>query len=344
MNLLPEIKNELVIRLRQTKDKHEYVRLCVILAKDEGMSNESIAKVLRISLSSVYQYLVDYENENKTRHASKGGSKSKLNTEQAKELIDHLQKNTYLLAKTICKYVKEKYDIDYSIPGIIGWLHQNGFEYKEPIKIPGKLDPEKQESFIAEYEKLKNELKGDEEIYFMDAVHPEFQSQSVCGWIKKGEVKTLPTTNKQYRMHFIGALSLKTMNVVVQEYKTVDAEAMIEFLKHLESTSKASKIYVICDNGRANKNKAVQAYLQTSIIELRYLPAYSPNLNPIERFWKLMRERSTYNKCYKTYKDFTEAINNFFYKYAPENLDVLNKRINNNFQRIKINNINVAST
>lgn len=43
---------------------------------------------------------------------------------------------------------------------------------------------------------------------------------------------------------------------------------------------------IICDNGRSNKNKGINAYLQTSKIEIHYLPPYSPNLNPIERLWE----------------------------------------------------------
>ena len=75
------------------------------------------------------------------------------------------------------------------------------------------------------------------------------------------------------------------MQLIAQEYKSVNAESMIEFLKHLEAYSSASKIHIISDNGRANKNKAIEAYLPTSKIEIHYLPPYSPNLNPIERLW-----------------------------------------------------------
>ena len=226
---------------------------------------------------------------------------------------------------------------------MISWLNEQGFVYKQPIKVPGKLDPEKQETFIEEYEKLKKDLKPDEEIYFLDAVHPEFQSQSVSGWIKKGEVKTLPTTNKQYRLHFLGAIALANMAVVVKEYPTVDGEAMIDFLKHLENTSKASKIRVICDNGRSNKNKAVKEYLKTSKIEIHYLPPYSPNLNPIERLWKVMRERSTYNKCYATFADFTKVIYKFFVEDITKMTEVLAKRINDKFQKIQLNSVVIAS-
>jgi transposase len=343
MKLSQEIKQQLERQARHTRDKSEHTRLCIILAKSEGMSPESIAQAHRISVSSVYQYLTDYEKENKTQHDQRGGSESKLNAEQTQELLDHVQKNTYLKAKYICKYVKERYGIKYSTPGMIAWLKEHDFVYKQPIKVPGKLDPAKQEAFIEYYEKLKESLPEDHEIYFLDAVHPEFQSQSVYGWIKKGEVKTLPTTSKQYRLHFIGAVSLKNMQLIAQEYKSVNAESMIEFLKHLEASSSASKIHIISDNGRANKNKAIQAYLPTSKVEMHYLPPYSPNLNPIERLWKIMREKNTYNKCYDKFENFGKEIRKFFFEDIPKMKDILEKRINDKFQRITLNPVIIAT-
>ena len=189
---------------------------------------------------------------------------------------------------------------------------------------------------------LKANLKQDEDIYFIDAVHPEFQSQAVCGWILKTETKTLPTTNKQFRLHLIGAINLAKMKVITREYETVNSENMIDYLKHLESNSSASKIHIISDNGRANKNKALQEYLKTSKIEIHYLPSYSPNLNPIERLWKLMRERKTYNKCYENFLDFSTAIRSFFFEEIAKLGNILKERINDNFQLIKLNSIQLA--
>ena len=59
MNISPELKLELERRARKTKDKHEHTRLCVILAKSEGMSVELIAQAHRISMDSVYRYLAE---------------------------------------------------------------------------------------------------------------------------------------------------------------------------------------------------------------------------------------------------------------------------------------------
>ena len=54
----------------------------------------------------------------------------------------------------------------------------------------------------------------------------------------------------------------------------------------------ATCIYIICDNARYYRSKAVQAYLQESRIKLVFLPAYAPNLNLIERLWKFLQEAS----------------------------------------------------
>jgi transposase len=38
-------------------------------------------------------------------------------------------------------------------------------------------------------------------------------------------------------------------------------------------------------------------------IKLHYLPPYSPNLNPIERLWKVMNEHARNNKYFATAKE-----------------------------------------
>jgi transposase len=343
MNVSAEMKLELERRARETKDKDEHIRLCVILAKSEGMSIELIAQAHRISIQSVYRYVAEYQAEKKTKHDQRGGSQSKLTAEQTNELIEHIKNTTYLYAKHICSYVKMKYGIEYTVSGITFWLKEQGFVYKKPIKVPGKLDPEKQEAFIQTYEVLKESLKPDEEIFFMDAVHPEFQSKAVCGWIKSGEIKTLPTTSAQYRMHFIGALALEGMKVFAQEYEAVDADNMVTFFQALESFSSAKVIHVICDNGRSNKNKKIEEYLKTSRIKVHYLPPYSPNLNPIERLWKVLREKKTYNKYYEKFADFKKEINQFFFEEIPKIKNELASRITDKFQRIRLNTMRVAT-
>jgi transposase len=337
-----EEKQELTNLLTKTKDVQERNRLCVILAYDDDITKVSIARTLRIDPQTVDKYLKEYRRDRKTKNKPRGGSDSKLSEKDSKELTDHLQRNTYLKVQAICAYVKERYGIEYSRTGMRDWLQRQGFRYKRPEKVPGRLNPEKQRLFVEEYKSLKNDLSDGEEIYFFDATHPEYQSQSVCGWIKKGEKKTLQTTAKQVRLHIAGAIELNSLKLCSEEYSTIDSKAVIDFFKKLESSSKAGVIHVILDNAKSNKNKKLAEFIKSSKIKLHYLPPYSPNLNPIERLWKIMREKTLYNRFYESADLFFGAVRIFFQETVPKAKELLKSRINDNFQTIKLNPIKLV--
>ncbi len=134
-------------------------------------------------------------------------------------------------------------------------------------------------------------------------------------------------------MHFVGALSPAKTEVFAQKYDTINADNVINFLKDLEKSSGAESIQIICDNGRSNKNKKINEFLITSKMTIHYLSPYSPHLNPIERFRKVMREKKTYNKCYEKFIDFSDTIRTFFFEEIPKMKEQLGQRINDNFSK-----------
>jgi transposase len=329
--------------VKKTRDVNERNRVCVILGRDDGHSPSEIATILRISESSVYDYQREYDSKQKTINDPHLGRLCKLTAEQEKELKSHLGQTTYLKVSKICLYVLDNYKVKYTVAGMTNWLKRNGFVYKHPIKVPGKLDPIKQAAFLEKYDKLKADLKEGEKIFFGDAVHPEYQSQCVAGWILKNEVKTLGTTARQERLHFIGAIELTEMQIIAKEYNTVNAVNMLDFLNTLATNTEAKKIHLILDNGSSNKNKEVEKYLKNqSKIQIHYIPPYSPNLNAIERLWRVMREHTTYNKIYPRFCDFTEKIRDFFVTGVVHLKDILKKRINDNFQIIELNPVQTS--
>lgn len=64
-------------------------------------------------------------------------------------------------------------------------------------------------------------------------------------------------------------------------------------------------------------------------IELYYFPPYSPNLNPIERLWKVMNEKVRNNRYFTSPKGFREEIRRFFNEILPKLAGTLAYRINN---------------
>ena len=99
------------------------------------------------------------------------GRQPKLTEHQENELVDHLKENLYSTAGEICKYIEETYNVKFTPDGMVITLHRLGFSYKKTKIVPSKADKEKQEKFVKKYEELKNDLKPNEKVYFMDGVH-----------------------------------------------------------------------------------------------------------------------------------------------------------------------------
>ena len=52
---------------------------------------------------------------------------------------------------------------------------------------------------------------------------------------------------------------------------------------------------------------------------LNFLPPYSPELNPIERVWKLTRRRCLHNRDFPRLDEVTVAVENEFTNWAKPN-------------------------
>ena len=91
-------------------------------------------------------------------------------------------------------------------------------------------------------------------------------------------------------------------------------------------------IHLVVDGAGYHRSKEVVEAAKALGIELHYLPPYSPNLNPIERLWKVMNEYTRNNKYFADKKEFQRKINHFLDETFPEIADALISRVNDNFQ------------
>jgi len=60
------------------------------------------------------------------------------------------------------------------------------------------------------------------------------------GWIRKGVEKMIATVAGRSRVNLTGAIDLESMSIFTQEYKTIDGEATIDFLKYLDNSKGCS--------------------------------------------------------------------------------------------------------
>lgn len=308
-------------------------RIKAILLASEGWSSAMIAQALRLHQTTIDHHISEFLNKGKLKPEN-GGSDSKLSAEQTAFLISQLSDNLFHHTRDVIAFVTRTWNIIFSIPGMNKWLHRNGFTYKKPSGVPHKLSEEKQRQFIEYYKELKTTV-GDEPILFIDGVHPTQATKISYGWIRKGQKKAVKTTGSRTRLNIMGALNLKALtSPLICEYKTINEYNVSLFLNEIRKVypDYNQKIHVILDGAGYHRSQLVKDWAEEVNIRLHYLPPYSPNLNPIERMWKLMNEHARNNRYFSSTREFREAISVFFNQTLPDIADSLTSRINDHFQ------------
>jgi len=94
------------------------------------------------------------------------------------------------------------------------------------------------------------------------------------------------------------------------------------------------RLPIILDRAGYHRSKALKKKARMLNRRLHYLPAYSPNLNPIERLWKVMNEYVRNNQFFSSPKEFRGNLLQFFKRTLPQIGHDLHRRINDNFERL----------
>lgn len=79
---------------------------------------------------------------------------------------------------------------------------------------------------------------------------------------------------------------------------SIKSPQVVQFLKALHRTI-GKKLLIVWDRLQAHRSRLVQAYLETlnGHIALEYLPAYAPELNPVEYIWGYLKHHAMPNFC-----------------------------------------------
>lgn len=123
---------------------------------------------------------------------------------------------------------------------------------------------------------------------------------------------------------YFGAVRLRDGKLVFRrEDKVFSGETYFAFIKHLRRVAAPAnrKVLVIADNARyhhacLHKDWREQAAARFAF---EHLPPYSPELNPIERVWKLTRRQATHNCYFSSINDVVTAVERVFRQWHRGN-------------------------
>jgi transposase len=334
LKISPDKINELRRAHRLAKDKTHADRIKSVYLLSQGMSAQEIAKVLMIDEDTVRNNRKRYEEGGiaSLSNDEYKGSETYLSVDELEELDLFLEGTIHLTVESIVEHVKKHYGIGYSVSGMRQLLHRLDFVYKKAKSVPSKANAEEQRKYLEMLSEIL-ENKGEKDPhYYLDGVHPQHNTQLAYGWIKKGRDKIINANSGRQRININGALNSETLEVVMRTDETINAQSTLELFKTLEEKHlDATNIFITLDNAKYYKNILIGEYLKASKIKLLFLPAYSPNLNLIERVWKFFRKEVLYNKYYEKFGEFRRAVMEFFENISEHKVK-LTTLLTRNFQ------------
>jgi transposase len=287
MQLSKKTRAEIEQLRRQARDKKQHIRLSVLIMLDEGFTHEAIAVSLGIDADLVGNYKQKYLQKGLQEYLKDNyvAYQGRLSEEHLEQVNQKVEQGLYQTAKEVGDYIFGEFGVDYSDSAVRAILTKLDFVHKPVKPLPAKADGQKQLEFVAQFERVIEQLPNDTVVYFTAATHPTHNSQKSRAWIKKGQDKHIPANSGRKRVNLNGALNaLDPCEAVVIEAQTVNAQNTITLYEKLLENNPGKKLVLICDNAPYYRSSLLQEWLERQpLIKQWFLPTYSPNLNIIER-------------------------------------------------------------
>lgn len=115
-------------------------------------------------------------------------------------------------------------------------------------------------------------------------------------------------------LKIFGTIELYRARFLYHFQDVFNAQTYIQYLKKILRSYSPRKIYLIQDNASYHKDGAVWDWFRAhrAYIEVSNLPAYSPELNALERIWHHTRHSSTHNRYFATQSELRSALTSTF--------------------------------
>jgi transposase len=146
----------------------------------------------------------------------------------------------------------------------------------------------------------------------MDECHFQQHGSRLAAWFHLDEkdpiVRHAPTREK---LGIIGAVRAGNGKLVAREEEKFNAQTVEAFFSELFQHRDNDKLMVVVlDNAKFHHAKALSEWLEKHSAEfcLEFLPPYSPELNHVERVWKLIRRLCTHNQYFEHLTELRKAV------------------------------------
>ena len=213
-----------------------------------------------------------------------------ISGEQKEEILEEFEEpgraqRTFWTATAFHGHIARKYRVECSYDTVLRLLHEKGYRLKVPQPWPDRQDEKLREEFLARLSALNEDRET--ELWYGDETGIDGEPKSRRSWAMKGSKPRVVHNGDHVRLNILGTVCPRTGEFFAIEASHCDTDVFQAFLdeaaKSISPTRKRNML--ILDNASWHKRKS----LDWHFFEPLYLPPYSPDFNPIERVWLIMK-------------------------------------------------------
>ena len=197
--------------------------------------------------------------------------------------------------KAVQELIYSKYGVELAITAVGNYLRKWGFTVQKPIVKKAGQRPAAVEAWLKDaYPAIQAQAKQeDAEIWWRDETAVQNEPHQLKGYAPRGQTPTLVGPRKRIHLTMVSAVSNWGAVRFKVYSEAINVERFKDFLNKMIKDANGRKIILIVDNLKVHHAKDLQPWLAENIhlIELKFLPSYSPELNPDEYLNRDMKSR-----------------------------------------------------
>ncbi|WP_405182122.1 IS630 family transposase [Nocardia sp. NBC_01377] len=284
---------------RLSPGQQEALRMRVMGAMRDGMTASEAQRVFGVSEGSIRNWrnrlaAGGVEGLESGRPGRRAGDGAKLTPSQAEALVEalivfvpeQLELGGLLWTlRKVAELARRLFGVSFTEQGMGKVLRRMGFTFQRPDRRAIEANPEAMAEWVRRtYPALAARAKAEDAvILFGDQVGVRSDQLSGRTWGRRGQTPTLARTGKRFCLNAMSTISPRGDLHFTVFRGRFNAKAFLEFLTRLLGQHE-KKIHLVVDGHPVHRSKAVTAWVadRADRIELHFLPAYAPHLNPDE--------------------------------------------------------------
>lgn len=283
---------ELETAMKATPHQRSFVRMQAMRALLVGIDHDTVAAMANVVRHTINDWTRRFNagGIDALIERPRSGRPAKISDEQSacyRQLIEHPDQagQTHWTGKKFHGYLRSELEQEVGYTTVMHWLHDQGYRLKVPQPWPDRQDEALRQAFCQRVQQWLRDPQID--LWYMDEMGVEGDPRPRRRWTMKG-VKARVTKNGDHvRMNVSGIICPRTGECYALEFSHSDGEIFQCFLNQANADVRLERQrnLLIMDNAGWHKG----AKVDWGRFEPIYLPPYSPDLNPIEKLWLVIK-------------------------------------------------------